>query len=346
MPSQNVMSSKVICFGELMMRLNAPSHQRFQQAKAWEIFYGGSEANVSVLLSRLGTESALVTCLPDNDLGQSALESVRSHGVDTSHIIRTGDRLGLYFTETSNSIRPSRVIYDRKDSAFSVLAPGMIPWENIFKQASWFHWSGISAAVSPGAAAVCLEALKAAKRSGLKISADLNHRTMLWKYGKHPSQVMPELLSYCDWIGGDIDTAEIYFGINIERSLSRELALEECGRKLKEKLPHMEGLAMSFRETKDAGSQLYSGILMREGKLYSSVVHEFANIIERIGSGDAFMGGLIYSVLNGADDQDTIDFAVAAGVLKHSIPGEFTIVSKHEIKNFLTDGNAKGKIIR
>src|SRR5271154_5430560 len=147
------MNSQVICFGELMMRLNTPFHQRFVQAHQWEIFYGGSEANVSVLLSELGTPAAFVSSLPENDLGQSALESIRKHGVDTSLIMRGGERLGLYFTETSNSLRPSKVIYDRKDSSFAALKPGMIAWDNIFERASWFHWSGISAAVSASAAA-------------------------------------------------------------------------------------------------------------------------------------------------------------------------------------------------
>ncbi len=269
------MKSTVVCFGELMMRLNAPLHQRFLQANSWEIFYGGSEANVSVLLSKLGTPAAFVTSLPENDLGQSALESIHKHGVDTSFILRTGDRLGLYFTETSNSLRPSKVIYDRKESSFAMLKPGMISWENIFDQAAWFHWSGISAAVSAGAAAVCLEALKAAKKAGLKISADLNYRSMLWKYGKHPSVVMPELLSYCDLITGDLDTAEIYFGIKIDKSLSKEDSLKACGQRLKEKLPNMDMLAMSFRETKDYGSQRYSGVLIRADQVYMSAEHEF-----------------------------------------------------------------------
>jgi 2-dehydro-3-deoxygluconokinase len=278
---------KVVCFGEIMMRLNTPFHQRFRQAAALEIFYGGSEANVSVLLAQLGIPSSFVTRLPLNDLGQSALEAIRHYGVDTSSIERGDDRLGLYFTETSNSLRPSKVIYDRKDSAFANLASGMIPWSEIFKTASWFHWSGISAAVSSGAAEVCMDAVRAAKKAGLKISADLNYRSTLWKWGKHPSEVMPELLSYCDVITGDIDTAEIYFGIKPDKSLPKDEALKLCGSKLKE-----------------------NGLIMEK------------------------------------DHQHVIDFAVATGVLKHSIPGEFAVLAKEEIENFLTHGNARGKIIR
>ncbi len=340
------MDQKIICFGELMMRLNTPSHQRFSQAETLEVFYGGSEANVSVLLSRLGTPSAFVTQFPENDLGTTALESIRKHGVETSSILRGGDRLGLYFTETSNSLRPSKVIYDRNDSSFATLEPGQIPWSAIFEDATWYHWSGIAAAVSSSASAVCLEALKAAKKASVKISADLNYRSTLWKYGKHPADVMPELLSYCDVITGDIDTAEIYFGIKIDQSVSKEHALKECGQKLKEKLPALELLAMSFREMKDSGSQLYSGVLIRDNELYFSKVREFTSIVERIGSGDAFMAGLIHALVEQFPHQQAIDFAVAAGALKHSIPGEFAILSRAEIDNFLAHGNAKGKIIR
>ena len=340
------MNKKIVCFGELMMRLNTPSHQRFSQADNLEIFYGGSEANVSVLLSRLGTPSAFVTAFPENDLGQTAIESIRKHGVDTSFILRTGDRLGLYFTETSNSLRPSKVIYDRKDSSFAMLKPGQIHWEKVFEKASWYHWSGISAAISASASKVCLEALKAAKKAGVRISSDLNYRSTLWKYGKHPSEVMPELLSYCDVITGDIDTAETYFGIKINKTKSKEDALKECGQKLKKKLPALQMLAMSFRETKDEGSLRYSGVLITGNKLHFSAVREFTSIVERIGSGDAFMAGLIHALVEDFPHQRAIDFAVAAGALKHSIPGEFAILSKEEIENFLAHGNAKGKIIR
>lgn len=340
------MNPNVICFGELMMRLNTPRHQRFLQASSWEAFYGGSEANVSVLLSRLGTASSFVTRFPDSDLGQAAVDALRMHGVDTTFVLRGGDRLGLYFTETSNSLRPSKIIYDRKDSSFATILPGTIPWSTVFKQASWYHWSGISAAVSATAPAICLEALQAAKKAGVKISADLNYRSTLWKFGKSPRDVMPELLSYCDVITGDIDTAEIYFGIKIEKSLSKEDALKECGRRLKEKLPALELLAMSFRQNLDSGSQRYSGVLIGGEHLSFSTVHEFGNIVERIGSGDAFMAGLIHALVEGHNHQEAIEFAVAAGALKHSIPGEFAILTKEEIENFIVTGNAKGKIIR
>ena len=340
------MNKKIVCFGELMMRLNTPSHQRFSQVDNLEVFYGGSEANVSVLLSRLGTPAAFVTAFPENDLGQTAIESIRKHGVDTAFILRTGDRLGLYFTETSNSLRPSKVIYDRKDSSFAMLKPGQIQWEKVFEKASWYHWSGISAAISASASKVCLEALKAAKKAGVRISSDLNFRSTLWKYGKHPSEVMPELLSYCDVITGDIDTAETYFGININKTKSKEDALKECGQKLKKKLPALQMLAMSFRESKDEGSLRYSGVLIIGNKLHFSAVREFTNIVERIGSGDAFMAGLIHALVENFPPQRAIEFAVAAGALKHSIPGEFAILSKEEIENFLAHGNAKGKIIR
>ena len=340
------MNASVICFGELMMRLNTPHRQRFTQSRHWEIFYGGSEANVSVLLARLGTPAGFVTSLPENDLGEAALESLRHHGVGTSAIVRGGERLGLYFTETSNTLRPSKVIYDRKDSSFASIQPGTIPWESVFAPAGWFHWSGISAAVSASAAAVCLEAVQAAKKSGLKISADLNYRSTLWKYGKRPSEVMPELLSYCDVITADPDAASVYFGIKVDPAHGREEMLAQCGKEISGKLPAMKVLAMTFRETKDSGSQLYSGVLMSEGLVHRSRVVEFGNVVERIGSGDAFMAGLIYGLTQDYSHARVIDFAVAAGALKHSIPGEYAVLTKADIENFLMHGNAKGKIIR
>lgn len=340
------MKPRIVCFGELMMRLNTLSHQRFLQASQWESFYGGSEANVSVLLSQLGTPTSFVTRLPDTDLGQAAIDALRHHGVDTQFVLRGGDRLGLYFTETSPSLRPSKVIYDRKNSAFAALTPGMIPWEKVFHGAGWFHWSGISAAVSANAAEVCLEGLKAAKKSGLKISADLNYRSTLWQYGKRPDEIMPALLAYCDVITGDIDTAETYFGIQLAKGLSREDALQQCGQRLKERLPAMELLAMSFRETQDAGSMAYSGVLITGNQLHFSSVHQFNHVVERIGSGDAFMGGLLHALAENYELPKVIEFGVAAGALKHSIPGEFTVIGKNEIENFLASGNARGKIIR
>jgi 2-dehydro-3-deoxygluconokinase len=340
------MNPAVICFGELMMRLNTRLHQRFLQANVLDVLYGGSEANVSVLLSRLGTTAALVTRLPENDLGQSALQAVRQHGVDTSFILRGGERLGIYFTETSNDLRPSKVIYDRRDSSFASILPGMIDWKIIFEHAGWFHWSGISAAVSANAAAVCLEALKAAKKAGIRISADMNYRSTLWNYGKRPSEVMPQLLSYCDLITGDLDATEIYFGIKVDKKLSKENALIECVEQLKKNLPSLQMLAMSFREARGSGSLLYSGVLMSDQKVYSSNVHEFGNVVERIGTGDAFMAGLIHSLVHTYPLQQAVDFAVASGALKHSVPGEFALLSKAEIENFMAHGNAKGKIIR
>lgn len=335
----------MVCFGELMMRLHAPSHQRFSQADSWTAYYGGSEANVAVLLARLGNACSLITRLPDNDLGDAAAEAVRKHGVDTSHILRGGDRLGLYFTETSNSIRPSRVIYDRRDSSFATLQVGDIPWDTIFSGAEWFHWSGISAAVSSSAADVCLEAVRAARKAGVKISADMNYRSTLWQFGKKPSDIMPELLSHCQVIAGDIDTAAVYFGIK-PRSGSREESLTECGALLQQKLPAMELLAMTFRESDEAGTMTYSGVALTPNKLHFSSSYQFGNMVERIGSGDAFMGGLIDALVRGEAPARAIEFAVASGALKHSIPGEFSIVRRREIENFIHAGDAKGKIIR
>jgi 2-dehydro-3-deoxygluconokinase len=338
------MNRRVVCFGELMMRLHAPDSKRFVQSETMNIYYGGSEANVAVLLAQLGISSSLVTRLPQNELGQAAIHAIHRYGVDISFVVRGGDRLGLYFTETSPAIRPSKVIYDRQHSSFSSLQPGMVNWGVVFENSSWFHWSGISAAVSQGASDVCLEALKAAKKAGLKISADLNYRSLLWKYGKKPSEVMPELLSYCDVLVGDLDSVELYFGIPVQRSMAKTEAMNECGVKLMEKLPSLEMMAMTFRES--AQGLLYSGALLTRSEFSTSKVWELGSVVERIGSGDAFTGGLIFALLQKESTQRVIDLAVASGAFKHSIPGEFNIISQAELEATVMSGNVTGRIIR
>lgn len=338
------MRPHVVCFGEVMMRLNAPHSLRFGQATHFESAYVGSEANVAVLLSRLGVSVAMVTALPDHELGQAAIDQLRAHGVDTAHSLRSAGRLGIFFTEPGSSIRPGNIIYDRDDSIFAKLAPGSVDWNQVFQQADWFHWSGISAAVSASAAAVCLEAVQHARKRGLKISADFNYRSKLWQYGKSPSDIMPELLSYCDVVYGDIDTAEIYFGIKPDRSLSRAEALDRCGEALRTKIPNAKTIAMTFREQTGA-SMRYSGVLITDS-LHYSTSYELGQVVERIGTGDAFMGGLIYALCHSKNSADAIEWAVAAGTLKHTVAGDFALVTASEIESLIRNGSSFGRILR
>jgi 2-dehydro-3-deoxygluconokinase len=336
--------SKVVCFGEVLLRLNCPNNNRFSQTLLYEAGYVGSETNVAVLISRLGVPVSVVTALPNNDLGDTALSQIRQQGIDTSFIKQYAGRLGIFFSEPAASIRPGNIIYDRENSCFANLKPGMIEWNEVFKGATWFHWSGISAGVSESTAQVCREALKAAKSAGLTISADFNYRSKLWNYGKHPSMVMPELLSYCDVIYGDIDTADIYFGIKTVKSLSREQALLSCGEQIKMKLPNTKSLAMTFREQL-SGSQRYSGVILGD-KLYESKAYDLGSIVERIGTGDSFMGALVYMLSQNSHLQDAIEFAVAAGALKHSVVGDLGLLSKAEIESLIKSGSTFGRVNR
>jgi 2-dehydro-3-deoxygluconokinase len=342
--SKNQAEVQLVAFGEFMLRLHSAETKRFLQAGGYNAYYAGAEANVCVLLSRLGIKTSYVTHIPENDIALAGVEQLRSQGVGTEDILYGGDRLGVYFTEQGNAIRATRVIYDRAGSAYAQLQPGMIDWAAIFNGVKYFHWSGIAAAVSSGAAAVCAEALSAAHDKGVIISADFNYRTMLWKYGKHPSEVMPAFLQYSEIAVADLDSANIYYGITTDKNASFEERFKQCSQALLEKLPHLKALAMSFRKTR--GSQYtYAGALMYHGAYYFSTGHELALITDQIGSGDAFTGGLLYSIINAFDPQKIIDFATACGALKHSIVGDWAIINRAEAEQFIHTGSS-GRIIR
>jgi 2-dehydro-3-deoxygluconokinase len=279
-----------------------------------------------------------VSALPDNPIGQSAVNALRSFGTDTQYVQRSGNRIGIYYTENGNSIRSSKVVYDRKHSSFASLGPGAIDWNKIFEKASWFHWTGITPALTQESAKLCLEALKAAKKRGLTISADMNYRSTLWDYGKHPSEIMPELLSYCDIITGDLDTVETYFGIKIDSSLSMEEKFRLCAGSLLKNLPATNTLAMSFRGSSDSQLSTYQAALSLNKEIAFSTLYTIPQTIDRIGSGDAFMGGLIYGVSQKQAAQELINSATACAVLKHSIEGDFTIITKEEMEQFIKTG--------
>jgi 2-dehydro-3-deoxygluconokinase len=335
---------QLAAFGEFMLRLHCSDLKRFLQAGAYQAYYAGAEANMCVLLSRLGIPTRYITRVPDNDIVKAGVEQLRSHGVGTDHILYGGDKLALYFTEQGNGIRSTRVIYDRAGSSYAYLQPGMIDWRSDLAGMSYFHWSGIAAAVSQGAADTCAEALAIAQEMGMMISSDFNYRTTLWKYGKQPREVMPELLRYSQVAVADLDSASVYFGIETDRNAGFEERFKQCSLALQEKLPQLEVLVMSFRKTEGI-RHIYSGALLYKGAYYFSQIHELPFVTDQIGSGDAFTGGMLYGLMSGLKPQEIIEFAAACGALKQSIIGDWAIISKGEVEQFIQSGST-GRIIR
>ena len=335
---------QLAAFGEFMLRLHSSDVRRFSQSTGYDVYYAGAEANVCVLLARLGIPVRYLTRIPDNDIAMAGIGQLKGHGVETDHILYGGDRLALYFTEQGNGIRSTRVIYDRAGTSYASLEPGMIDWKTALEGMSYFHWSGIAAAVSQGAADTCREALVQADEKGLVISADFNYRTSLWKYGKHPREVMQELLSYSRVTVADLDSANVYYGIETDRRAAFEERFLQCCDALRQRLPRLEVLAMSFRKTKGI-QHTYSGALFYKGAYYYSTSHELPFVTDQIGSGDAFTGGMLYGLMSGLEPQKIIDFATACGALKQSIVGDWAIISRAEVEQFIQSGSS-GRIMR
>ena len=334
-----------------MLRLATPGHQRISQVTSYNASFGGGEANVAVSLANFGLLTEFVTRLPQNDLGDSVIAELRKHNVGTSHIIRGGDRLGIYFLETGAVSRPSKVIYDRSHSSISEIKPGMIDWEEVFGEAQWFHWTGITPAISAGAAEVCLEAVNAARKKGIIVSCDLNFRKNLWKWGKSASEVMPELVKECDIILGNEEDAEKVFGIKPEgadvfRGEVKGTSYESVCKKLKTKFPQAKKIIITLRGSVSADHNTWSGVLYDGRKLFEAPVYQITHIVDRVGGGDSFMAGIIYGMLAFPDnDQKVLDFAVAASCLKHTIHGDFNLVTVREVEQ-LMKGDKSGRVIR
>jgi 2-dehydro-3-deoxygluconokinase len=342
---------KVITFGEIMLRLATPEHLRFTQVTSFNASFGGGEANVAVSLANFGLETEYVTRLPKNDIGQSVLMELRKHNVGTKFILQGGSRLGIYFLETGSVARPSKVIYDRGNSSIAEIKTGMINWDEVFSYAGWFHWTGITPAISESASEVCLEAIKSAKQKGLTVSCDLNYRKNLWKWGKNASEVMPELVDGCDIILGNEEDAEKVFGI---RSAGGDVSLgkvdgagfETVCRQLKVKFPQAKKVVITLRGSINADHNTWSGVLFDGTKLFEAPVYQITHIVDRVGGGDSFMGGLIYGLLTyPGDDQRALNFAVAASCLKHTIHGDFNLVTVAEVEQ-LMKGDASGRVVR
>lgn len=338
---------KVVTFGEIMMRLATPGLRRFVQADTFEVTYGGGEANVAVSLANFGLESVFVTRLPDNPLGQAALNHLRRFGVNTEYITRGGSRLGIYFLETGASQRPSGVIYDRAGSAISEAGKGDFPWQVIFHDARWFHFTGITPALSSGAAAATREACKAAKNAGVKVSCDLNYRKKLWT-PEEAREVMGGLMPYVDVVVANEEDAEKVFGIkasasDVEQGKLDEEGYREVARRLQEEF-NLEQVAITLRESFSASDNGWSGLLY-DGKEYYKSRRYNIHIVDRVGGGDAFAAGLIFGLLQEWEPRETVEFAAAASCLKHTIPGDFNMVSAEEVQR-LAGGEASGRVQR
>ena len=330
-----------------MLRLSTERHLRFSQAKFFAASYGGGEFNVAVSLANYGIQAEFVTRVPKNEIGACALKEMRKLNVGSSKVVQGGDRLGIYYLETGAGTRGSNVVYDRANSAIATTNPGDFDWEAILKDATWFHWSGITPAISENAAKACLEAVKTAHRLGLTISCDLNYRSKLWQYGKEPKEVMPELLKYSHIVLGDIDTANFMLGIpKVDPNYQDEASLPVLYDKLFELCPNLKTVATTLRYSVSASHQRIGGILYDGKSVYNAAIKEVTPVVDRVGSGDAFMGGLIYGLLEYKNNQQkALDFAVAACCLKHTISGDYNLVTVEEVEKMLS-GDATGKVSR
>lgn len=343
---------KVVTFGEIMLRLAPPGKKRFSQTNSFEVIYGGGESNVAVSLANYGVPVEFVTRLPQNDIGDCALMEMRKRGVQVDNILRGGERLGIYFLETGAVSRGSKVVYDRAHSGMASIEKGMIDWDHIFKDVDWFHWTGITPAISQGAADACLEAIQAANRLGVTVSTDLNYRKNLWKYGKQPGEVMPELVAGCDVILGNEEDAEKHFGLHPEGvdvtqggSVDAKSYLSVL-KQLMEMFPRAKKVITTLRGSISASHNTWSGVLYDGEKLYEAPTYQITHIVDRVGGGDSFMGGLIYGLLKYPDDdQNALNFAVAASCLKHTIYGDANLVTVDEVEK-LMGGDASGRVAR
>ena len=344
---------KVVTFGEIMLRLSPPANLRLSQANSFDVVYGGGESNVAVSLSNYGVPVEFVTRLPKNDVGECAMMEMRKRGVGTQHIIYGGDRLGIYFLETGAVSRGSKVIYDRAHSAMAEITAGMIDWDSVFEGVGWFHWTGITPAISQGASDACLEAVKIASEKGITVSTDLNYRAKLWKYGKASEPIMTELTSFCDIILGNEEDAEKHFGIKPEGldittqgdQVKAEAFQSVCEQMMK-KFPKAKKVITTLRGSISASHNTWAGILYDGKNIYTSPEYKITHIVDRVGGGDSFMGGLIYGLLQYTeDDQNALNFAVAASCLKHTIKGDANLVTVAEVEKLMS-GDASGRVAR
>lgn len=332
-----------------MLRLKSPGLERFFQSPLMEATFGGGEANVAISLANFGMDVAFCTALPKNIIGNACENELRKWGVDTSLIIRNDGRMGIYFLENGANQRPPIVVYDRNYSAISLAKPGDIDWENIFKNAGWFHITGITPAISENAMKLSLEAVKKARESGVIVSCDFNFRKNLWKYGKAAVDVMPELVKYVDYGIANEEDCQKSLGIKIDVKVESGVLDTEKYKVLTEKVleafPNLKAIAITLRESISADINGWSGCMNDRSDFYLSRKYEIRDIVDRVGGGDSFAAGLIYGLNTYEDKQEALEFAVAASCLKHSIPGDFNRVMIAEVEK-LKGGEASGRVQR
>lgn len=341
------MSKRIVTFGELMLRLAPEGYYRFVQAETFGATYGGGEANVAVSLANYGLDAKFVTKLPAHEIGQAAVNSLRKYGVDTSDIVRGGERVGIYFLEKGASQRPSKVIYDRAGSSIATATREDFNWEKIFDGVDWFHFTGITPALGDETAQICLEACKAAKKAGATISCDLNYRNKLWSKEK-AGQVMAGLCEYVDVCIANEEDASDIFGItakdtDVKSGTVNHEGYKDVARQLAERF-HFSKVAITLRESLSANDNNWSAMLYDGSDYYFSKKYKM-HIVDRVGGGDSFGGGLICAELNGYGPKDAIEFAVAASCLKHSIEGDYNMVSIDEVLK-LAGGDGSGRVQR
>ncbi|MDO4837414.1 MAG: sugar kinase [Clostridia bacterium] len=343
--------AKVVTFGEIMLRLKSPGYERFFQSPSLEATFGGGEANVSVSLANYGMDTAFVSVLPKNDIGEACIRELRGFGVDVSNIVRTDGRMGIYYLETGAVQRPSKVIYDRAGSAICNAKVGDIDWKKAFEGATWFHLTGITPAISEGAAELSLEAVKAAKEMGLHVSCDLNYRKNLWKYGKRADEVMTELVKYVDTVIANEEDFQKSLCLSVESSAAVEEGqinvdnYKKIAALAMEKYPNIKRVAITLRESKSANHNDWSACLYNGKDFFLSRKYAITDIVDRVGGGDSFGGGLIYGLNTYADEKTALEFAVAASCLKHTINGDFNRVSVAEVES-LMKGSGTGRVQR
>lgn len=338
---------KFITFGEIMLRLAPIGYDRFVQSREFGVVYGGGEANVAVSLANYGKDAYFVSKLPKHEIGQAAVNDLRKFGVSDKYIVRGGERVGIYYCEKGASQRPSKVIYDRAHSAIAEAKKEDFNWKEIFDGAEWFHFTGITPALNDDAAAITLEAVKAAKAAGVTVSVDLNYRKKLWSTEK-AGKVMGEIVKYCDVVIANEEDAEKVFGIKAsETDITGGHISDEGYKKVAEELKNrfdLKYVAITLRESFSASQNGWSAMLYDGKEFYKSKRYDM-HIVDRVGGGDSFGGGLIFGLTSGRSNQEALEFAVAASCLKHSVEGDFNLVSVEEVET-LAKGDASGRVQR
>ncbi len=345
---------RIVTFGEIMMRLTPPRKLRFNQTELLQLNYGGSEANVAVSLANFGLESEFVSCLPANRIADACLDDLRRYRVETRHVCRRGDRLGIYYMEEAAALRTAHVVYDRSGSSFATLEPGMIDWQEVFDGAGWFHWSGISAAVSASTAAVCAEAVHAARRMGLVVSCDINYRRNLWRYGRQPAEVLPPMIAECDVLFGTDEEYAKVFGVRMPAFTACDgssrpdpegyaAAAEKIGRRC----PRCRSIVFALRNVLSADHHTISGVFHAGGRMFTARVYDIDPVVDCLGVGDAYVAGLIYGLAVHPDRlQEALDFGAAACALKNTVPGDYNQFSAEEVRALAEGGPLSGRIAR